>query len=720
MKQIIQDFKTGEIMVLDLPVARLEKGRILVKNWYSVVSAGTERGTVSTAKKNLIGKALARPDLVRQVITMARKKGVKSTVDKVKSKLDSLKALGYSSAGRVIDVADDIEGIKAGDLVACAGAGFASHADVVSVPRNLVARIPDGVDVRHAAFTTIGSIALQGLRQTNVNLGDSIAVIGLGLLGLIEIQLLRAAGARVFGMDIDETAVGRAKALGCDAAVNINSPNIETLCDSFTHGKGFDAVVITASTRSSQPVELAGDIARKKGRVIIVGAVNMDIPRQVYYEKEIDIRLSRSYGPGRYDSDYEEKGIDYPYDYVRWTENRNMQAFLQLLADGKVDVGSLITHQIPIDEAHDAYDLITGKTEEEYLGLVIEYDQDLKVPISTNGIAGIKPAKANGKEFNVGFVGAGNFAQTYLLPELAKRSGVKLTGLANARSYSGTKVAEKYQIEHVTTDANDIFQSPGINTVFIATRHHLHYEQMMAALQSGKNVYLEKPLAIRFEDLKTFYQYAAGQEELPVLLVGYNRRFSDLIREVHQQFVNRQAPLSISYRINAGKLPEDHWTRDRQIGGGRILGEVCHFVDLASFLIDRHPQRVFAQSIDPDTLVATITYDDGSIANIQYLANGNERVEKEYIEIFGEGITAIISDFTQAKIFAGNKPGKINASGGRDIGRSQVIDAFINGCRQGEFPIDLESLVYTSLTTFMIEESLRTNASIEFGLNDLH
>ena len=720
MKQIIQDFKTGEIMVLDLPAARLEKGRVLVKNWYSVVSAGTERGTVSTAKKNLIGKAMARPDLVRQVITMARKKGFKSTVDKVKSKLDSLKALGYSSAGRVIDVAGDIEGIKAGDLVACAGAGFASHADIVSVPRNLVARIPDGVDVSHAAFTTIGSIALQGLRQTRVDLGDNIAVIGLGLLGLIEIQLLRAAGARVFGMDIDDAAIERAKALGCDAAVNINSPNIETLCNSFTQEKGFDAVVITASTRSSQPVELAGDIARKKGSVIIVGAVSMDIPRQVYYEKEIDIRLSRSYGPGRYDSDYEEKGIDYPYDYVRWTENRNMQAFLQLLSDGKVDVGSLITHHIPIEEAHDAYDLITGKTEEKYLGVVIQYDQDLKVPVSSNGIAGVSPAIPLGDELSIGFIGAGNFAQTYLLPELGKRSAVKLTGLANARSYSGTKVAEKYQIDHVTTNAQEIFSSPAINTVFIATRHHLHFEQMMAALENGKNVYLEKPLAIRLEDLSAFYQYASAQAELPVLLVGYNRRFSDLVRDVHHQFANRQAPLTVTYRINAGKLPEDHWTRDREIGGGRILGEVCHFVDLAAYLIDRRPKRVFAQSIDPDTVSAMITFEDGSIANIHYLANGNERVEKEYIEVFGEGISAIIQDFTHAKIFSGNKPRKISANGGRDIGRSQVIDAFVSGCRSGQFPIELESLVYTSLTTFMIEESLRTNASIEYGLNDLH
>lgn len=720
MKQIIQDFKTGEIKILDLPASTVEDGRVLVSNSYSVVSAGTERGTVSTAQKNLVGKAFARPDLVRQVVNMARKKGFKSTLDKVRSKLDSFKALGYSCAGEVIAVGKGVENFRVGDRVACAGSGYASHAGIVSVPVNLVTEVPDGVDLKHAAFTTVGAIALQGVRQADISLGDNVAVIGLGLLGLIEIQLLKASGARVFGMDINDRVIGKAKELGCDSAVNINADNITDLCDGFTGGRGFDRVIITASTNSSQPVELAGEIVRPKGSVIIVGAVSMDIPRQVYYEKEVDIRLSRSYGPGRYDPRYEEQGIDYPYDYVRWTENRNMQAFLQLLRDKQVQLEPLITHTISIEDANRAYELITGKVDEDYLGLVIEYEQDSGALLSTNGQFEKQPVADNG-EIRIGFIGAGNFAQTYLLPELdtRRKEGLKLCAIANSRGHSAAKIADKYQIPKALTDADEIFSSADINTVFIATRHHLHYQQLRMAMAASKNVYLEKPVTIDLNELRELAGDIQRADHLPVLLVGYNRRFSDLIAKVKTILADRQVPLSLTYRINAGKLPDNHWTKDRAVGGGRVLGEMCHFVDLASFLTDSSPCRVYAQAIGPDTVSATVTYEDGSIAAIHYFANGNDRQEKEYLEVFAEGRSIVVDDFSRARIYRGKKMQKIFASGGRDIGRSQIIAAFINACRSGKSPIPVKSLLETSLTTFMIEESIRQQAAIMFSLDSL-
>ena len=720
MKQVIQDFKTGEIKVLDVPEPVLEKGFVLVKNLYSVVSAGTERGTVATAQKNLLGKAYSRPDLVRQVITQVQKKGLSSTISKVKSKLDSFKALGYSSAGRVIKIGDGVTEVQKGDFVACAGSGYASHADIVCVPKNLVAKIPENVRIEHAAFTTIGSIALQGVRQTPLNIGDNVAVIGLGLIGLITVQILKAGGARVFGIDINDSVVEKSLELGCDAAVNGNLPNLAEICRSFTNECGFDSVIITASSKSSQPVEIAGEIVREQGTVVIVGAVNMNFPRQRYYEKELRIKLSRSYGPGRYDPDYEEKGIDYPFGYVRWTENRNMQAFLQLLSQKRIDVEPLISHIFDVEEAVKAYELLTNNSDATPLGIVIKYSETVT---DTKEKYALPIASKNGhleKKLKVGFIGAGNFAQTYLLPEIVhNEEKMALVGIATKHGYTGQKVAAKYKVNFYTTRAEEIYSSDEINTVFIATRHDTHSEYLLASLNANKYVFLEKPLAINLALLKSVFQYVNGKQTIPIFMVGYNRRFAEPVQQLKKVLQNRQAPLCVNYRINAGYITKSHWSQDKDIGGGRIVGEVCHFIDLINFLTDAHPARVFAHAIAEDTLNIALTYSDHSIANISYWANGNDRLAKEYLEVFCESQSMILNDFREVLIYSGKKKKKITAKGGRDIGRKQVIEAFIKGCETGSFPIPLESLFYTSLTTFKIEESLRTNSQLPVDINEL-
>lgn len=721
MKQIIQDFKTGEMKVLEIAAPQIEKGFVLVNNYFSVVSIGTERGTVATAQKNLIGKAYSRPDLVRQVVNQIQKKGLKETLEKVKSKLDSFKALGYSSAGRVVAVGDSVEGIKVGDLVACAGSGYASHAEIVSVPKNLVVKIPDDVTCEQAAFTTVGSIALQGVRQAEINLGDKVCVIGLGLIGLITVQMLKAAGAAVLGIDLHDFVLIKAGELGCDVVVNGKDSKLSELCKSFTNAHGFDKVIVTASSKTAQPVELAGDIARDRGTVILVGAVGMDFPRQPYYDKELNIKMSRSYGPGRYDADYEEKGQDYPLGYVRWTENRNMQAFLDLVAMGSINLKPLITHQFTVDEAEEAYSLVTGKSKDTPLGILIKYNENAYRESGQSEKIILKASESKKEQISVAVIGAGNFAQTSLLPNIAKHTdkNVKLNGIVTAHGYTAKRVADKYKVDLSSTNPGDIFENEKINTVFIATRHNQHTGLLLEALKNQQHVYLEKPLAITFKELNQIHSLIKTSKSLPVFTVGYNRRYSDLIFELKRNLINRQAPLCMNYRINAGYLPDSHWTQDREVGGGRIIGEVCHFVDLLSFLCGNNPKTVYTSSISKDSLNIALTFADNSIANLSYWANGNDKVEKEYLEVFSEGQSFVLKDFRNLIFYSGKKSKKINARGGRDIGRSQIVENFFDSIISNKFPIEPESLLYTSLTCFMIEESMRRGNKIDIDLKKL-
>ena len=646
MKQVIQNFKTGELYVDEVPLPALSKGMVLVENKFSLISAGTERSTVKTAKANLIGKARQRPDLVAQVLQNIRKEGLQATLEKVRTKLDSLKALGYSTAGTVVASMDTNGLFRPGDRVACGGQDYASHAEVVGIPQNLVARIPDNVSFEEASFTTLGAIALQGVRQASPQLGESVCVIGLGLLGQITCQLLKANGCKVLGIDMSSQLPELARKLGADEAIQRDHPDLKNIVQDFTNGHGFDSIIITAATPSNDPIELSAEIARKKGKVIIVGAVKMDIPRDPhFYRKELELKMSCSYGPGRYDVKYEEQGEDYPYGYVRWTEQRNMEAFLQLLSQKRLDLSALITHRFDIDQAGAAYDIVMGKVQEPHIGILLGY------PVNDRKFLTLTKIKDQPSgPTRIGFIGAGSFAQNYLIPP-AKQWGASLETVVTSKGITAKNVATKFSFNNASSDSRDIIDNPGIDTVFIATQHDTHASYAISCLKAGKRVFVEKPLAITMEELEDIRSLQEGQPLF--LMVGYNRRFSPVAQALKKEFQNVADPLVINYRVNAGFIPKEHWTQQDGAGGGRIIGEVCHFIDLLQFFTGSLPVRVFAECIGTDNLqvknddnvVITIRFRNGSVGTITYTAGGDKALAKERVEIFGGGKAGIIHDF---------------------------------------------------------------------------
>ncbi len=708
MKQVLQNFKTGELSVGEVPPPALARGFVLVRNHFSLISAGTERSTVSTAQASLLGKARQRPDLVRQVIDSFRKDGFSETLKRVRTKLETLKELGYSSAGTVLASMDTHGRFKPGDRVACGGGGYASHAGVVTVPQNLVARVPATVGLDAAAFTTLGAIAMQGVRQADPRLGEFVCVIGLGLLGQITGQILRANGCQVFGVDTAESMVALAEKTSCHAARTRSDTVMESAFAAFTGGRGFDAVIITAATQSTDPVELATTILRQKGVIVIVGAVPMNIPREPhFYKKELQLKISCSYGPGRYDPTYEEEGQDYPYGYVRWTENRNMEAFVKLLENRSVDVQPLVTHVFDIEQAEKAYEIVTGKISERHLGILLKYPESLEThPVEAVPQAATGPRATPG----IGFIGAGSFAQKFLIP-FAQRGG-DLLSVVTSRGITAKSVGEKFRFRTHSTDAHHVLADPAVNTVFIATRHDTHAAFAVAALEAGKNVFVEKPLALREDELAQVLEVASRQSDCR-LLVGYNRRFSPLARQAREVFRRVSGPLLINYRVNAGFLPKEHWTQTEQ-GGGRILGEVCHFVDLMQFLTGSEPVDVHAVSVasdnaqmpDHDNVVISLRFRNGSVGQISYIACGDKLLSKERIEIFGGGQSFVIDDFRLGEHYAAGSRRKLKLSG---KGHQEEVEAFLGAIRHGRpSPIPLESLAQTSLVTFAILDSLRT------------
>ncbi|MBE3144721.1 MAG: bi-domain-containing oxidoreductase [Planctomycetes bacterium] len=706
MKQVIQDFKTGELFVDDVPIPSLTSGFVLVRNHYSLISAGTERSTVSTAKASLLGKARQRPDLVKQVLDTYKKEGFAETLKRVRTKLETLKELGYSSAGTVL-LSMDTEGtFKPGDRVACGGSS-ASHAGIVSVPQNLVVKVPESVPLDHAAFTTLGSIAMQGVRQANPRIGEYVCVIGLGLLGQITAQILRSNGCRVFGIDTSSAMVKLGTTISCHATAARGDANLDSAIEFFTEGHGFDSVIITAAAKTSDPVELATAILRQKGVIVIVGAVPMNIPREPhFYKKELELKISCSYGPGRYDHTYEEEGHDYPYGHVRWTENRNMAAFVKLLESGSVDVKPLITHVFDIDQAEKAYDIVTGKVQEPSIGILLKYPETEEKKSTTI----VPPATSPDPSVGIGFIGAGSFAQKFLIPN-AQPHGALLT-VADSRGMTAKSVGEKFKFRSFSANAHDVISDQAINTVFIATRHNTHGELVMAGIEADKNVYVEKPLTIYEADLPHIAE-VCRRHPARRLQVGFNRRFSPLARQAKATFEGLSEPLLVNYRVSAGFLPKDHWTQTEE-GGGRILGEVCHFVDFIQFMTGANPQKVFAECVsnvnsktkDQDNVAITVSFGDGSIGLITYLACGDRLLAKERIEIFGGGKSFIINDFRTADIYLNGKCKKIKDPG---KGHKEEVELFVKSIRDGQpSPIPLESILYTTATAFRILDSLRT------------
>jgi len=721
MKQILQQPRTGEISVSDVPAPQLVPGCVLVRIAASLVSVGTERASSEFASKNLFQKAKARPDLVREVVGKVRRDGLFSAVQAVRSRLDQPLALGYSSAGRVVGIGEGVTDIRVGDRVACAGTGYAVHAEVACVPRLLVAKLPEPspVTLDEAAFATLGSVALHGIRTADVKLGDTVAVIGLGLLGQLTVQILKAGGCRVLGMDIAPNRAELASRLGADATTALAS-EFRDLCYARSRGAGVDAVLITAETQSSDPVNLAAEIARDRGIVVAVGMVGMDIERRLYYEKELDFRISRSYGPGRYDAAYEQKGHDYPIGYVRWTETRNMEEFLELLTNGKLDLKSLITHRFPIDRAQGAYDLITGRTGEQFLGVLITYpeqpdqSQILELAEKGRGSRTIKPVA-------IGLLGAGSFAVSTLLPAIKQVSGVEFVGVCNATGVRGRHAAEKFGFQYCTTDEMEILNDVRISTVLIATRHHLHARQAVAALNAGKHVFCEKPLCLSEDELADVVRSytRATTTQRPFFMVGFNRRFAPMALRMKAFLSEVKEPLAMHYRVNAGYLPPDHWVHDPEQGGGRILGEVCHFVDFLMFLASSSPVEVQASSLanpgqySGDNVVVSLRFANGSQGTIGYLANGDKSFSKERVEVFGGGAVAVLEDFRRLELVRRGKKQTMRARWRQDKGHRGECEALANAIRTGQaVPIPFDQIVGATLATLRIQDSLALGRSM--------
>jgi predicted dehydrogenase/threonine dehydrogenase-like Zn-dependent dehydrogenase len=731
MKQVLQQVSGGEIEVVEVPAPKLLAGCVLVRTAASLVSVGTERASSEFARKNLLQKARMRPDLVREVWNKVRRDGLISTVSAVRTRMDQPSASGYSSAGTVVAVGEGVSDIRPGDRVACAGAGHAVHAEFACIPRLLMARIPSDsrVGFDHAAATTVGAVALHGVRIADVRLGDIVGVIGLGLLGQLTVQILKAAGCRVIGMDIDRGRVDLALRLGSDAAT-ISSSDFLDACMQHSGGRGVDSVLITAQTPNSGPVNLAADVARDRAVITAVGTVGMALERRTFYEKELDFRISRSYGPGRYDVAYEQKGVDYPIGYVRWTETRNMEAFLQLLADRKVDVGSLITHRFPIEKAQLAYDLIMGKSQESFLGVLITYPQDADEArrVSVHEVAsGAKAIARDEQSVAVGLLGAGGFATSTLLPAIKRVGESKLVGVCAANGSHSHHTAKKFGFQYAATNEENLLADAEINTVVVATRHHLHARQVIAILKSGKHVFCEKPLCLNDDELSEILNAYAEAPAKPLLMVGFNRRFAPLALRL-KSFVNSiHEPLAMHYRVNAGFIPADHWLNDPEQGGGRVIGEVCHFVDFLTFLAGAPPVEVQAHALDNpgkysnDNVVCTVRFANGSQGTISYLANGDKSYSKERVEVFGGGAVAVLEDFRRLELVNQGRKQVFRSMWRQDKGHVGEWNAFVTAIRSGsDSPIPLAEIVNSMRATFALEDSRSSGQTISIRQFQVH
>jgi predicted dehydrogenase/threonine dehydrogenase-like Zn-dependent dehydrogenase len=688
VKQLIQNYKTGELKLTDVPVPIAKSGGVLIRNINSLVSVGTEKLMIDLAKKSLLGKAKARPDLVKQVINKVKTDGLMEAYKASMSRLDNPVPLGYSCAGKVMEVGNGVDEFRVGDKVACFGSGYASHSEVVFMPKNLCVKIPENVDFESAAFVGLGAVALHGVRMAEVRLGDNIVIIGLGLLGLIAVQLVKASGGNVLGVDIDKEKISLALKLGAD---------------------------------EGEPIELAAEIARERAKIVVPGMVKLDLPRKIFYEKELQFVISRSTGPGIYDYMYEEKGVDYPISYVRWTEKRNMQEFLELVGKGKVRLNDFITHRYNIEEAEKAYQMIIGKSSEKYIGVLLSYNEaknlsekiDLKkdVSVKTGGVA-------EKSKINIGMIGAGLFAKTTLLPLFKKYPFVNLCGIATASGSSGRHAGDKFSFDYCTSKYENLLDDEKIDCIIISTRHNLHAKLVIDSLKKGKDVFVEKPLALTCEGLKEIIK--VWKENKGKLMVGFNRRFSPFSVKAKEWLGEECGSMVINCRVNAGFVPEDSWVQDLGEGGGRIIGEVCHFIDLIQYFTGSLPVRVFAETIsgekskysNEDNLVINMKMKDGSVASITYVANGDKSFPRERIEIFGGGKVCVIDDFKLITfICSGKKKGMKKF--GIDRGYYNEFEVFFSAVKDDKtIPVDIEEYVFTTLATFGIMESIKTGVPV--------
>jgi predicted dehydrogenase/threonine dehydrogenase-like Zn-dependent dehydrogenase len=715
MKQLLQNLRDGKTTVEEVPVPTPRAGFALVRTAASLVSAGTERMVVEFAEKSLVDKARSRPDLVRQVLDKARREGPLAAMQSALNRLDQPMPLGYSSAGTIVALGENMDGFQVGQRVACAGGGYAVHAEFVTVPRNLLTQLPDGLDFESAAFTTLGAIALHGFRLAEPQIGENVAVIGLGLLGLLTGQIAAAAGCNVFGIDLDPQRVALASSLGLGAVARDQAGDSAT---AFTANRGFDVVIICADTTANDPVELAGVIARDRARVVAIGAVGQDLPRKLYFEKELSFINSRSYGPGRYDASYEEAGRDYPLGYIRWTEGRNFEAVVGLLASGKLKTAPLITHRFPIEQAATAYDVITGKHAQPFLGVLLTYPEKVSgVPVSHVMFNSPDTRHLTHDTVRLGVLGAGNFANATLLPAIKNVQGVELIGIASAGGLHAQHSGKKFGFQYAAGDEEQILNDPQINTIAILTRNDSHADLAVRALKAGKHVFVEKPLAVNGEQLTEIAeQLSTANSQL--LTVGYNRRFAPLAKRLHAFLNPRSEALYAHYRVNAGYLPIDHWVHDPRTGGGRIIGEACHFIDLITWLVGAAPVSVRAHGLPDagkyhgDNVSMTFTFPDGSLGVVDYFANADRSFPKERLEVFCGGRVAVLDDFRRLEMIENGK--RKEERGAQDKGWRAEWIAFAEAIREGgEPPIPYEHLIGVTKSTFAAVESLRTGGQIQ-------
>lgn len=722
MKQVIQSYKNGKITLEDVPVPACKGGGILVQNVTSLISVGTEKLMIEMGQKSLLGKARARPDLVRQAWAKAKKEGFFSVYKEAMSRLDEPIPLGYSASGIVREVGAGVTGFKPGDRVAVAGAGFASHAEVVWVPENLCVPIPEGVDFEAAAFVMLGGIALHGVREAALTLGEKAVVIGLGLLGLLSVQFLRAQGCRVIGVDLDRKKCELAQELGADLTLVPGQDDVEEAVMNFTRGFGADAVIITAASKDNQTILLSETIARERARLVMVGVAELRLTRKAFWTKELQFSVSKASGPGSVKPLYEAKGFDYPIAYVRWTERRNLEAFLDLLAQGRVRVDRLITHRFPIQDALQAYDLIL-ENREPYIGVILSYPQgevaaaQASAPVRTVWLESdrLQPETAPSK--GLGLIGGGMFTKNILLPALTKISGVPLVGVATTTGVTAQHIANKFRFAYATTDYQQILGDAAIGRVMITTRHNLHGRLVAEALAAGKDVFVEKPLCLTEEELA---QIEAVYNPAQFLMVGFNRRFAPLAQQVKAFLSGRTTPLVMTYRVNAGYIPGESWVHDPEVGGGRLLGEVCHFLDFLLFMTDSEPAQVSARSIagamgkyrPDDNLAITLTFKDGSLGTIIYTAKGSKAFSRERFEVFCEDSVAVIEDFRRGQLVQGGRVRQIKKFS-MDMGYQAELEFFFReGPGRANYHQWFNRYVAATRLTLKAAEALRTGETV--------
>ena len=704
MQQLTQKLGSGEMLIQDVPYPQLGKGMVIVKNHYSIISAGTEGSTVSAARKSLIGKAKERPQQVNQVIDTFKKLGPTQTYRAVMKKLDSYSPLGYSCAGEILEVGEGITEFTVGDKVACAGVGYANHAEIVSVPKNLCVKLDSSVNLKHAAYNTLGAISMQGVRQADLRLGESCVIIGLGLLGQLAGLILKASGVTVIGVDVSDAAVKKSIENNVvDIGIIRNAVGIEQQILNATNGFGADAVIIAAATTSLDPINFAGAITRKKGKVIVLGAVPTGFDRDPFwYRKALELKMACSYGPGRYDLNYEEKGIDYPLPYVRWTEKRNMEAFQKLISTGRINIDHITTHEFPFERAKEAFDLVLSKIE-PYTGIALKYDtgrEILKDKIPTS-----EPQEIS--KINISFIGAGSYAQGNLLPNIPDSENITKVGVLTNTGTTSKRVAEKFRFQFCTAKEGDIFDNK-TNTIFVATRHDSHGSYVLKSLESKKNVFVEKPICLLESELESIIE--ASFKSKTAVMVGFNRRFSPLTSKLKSAFGSN--PMTMIYRINAGAIPVESWIQDLEIGGGRVLGEVCHFIDYLTYINGSLPTKVSATALPAatqtnDTLNILIQFENGSSGLIAYYANGSKSMEKEYVEVFSAGRSAKLTDFRELKIYGRGKVNKEKLFN-QNKGQREMISAFLNGLlTDGKAPIAFEEIVAVTKASFRTLESIK-------------